>query len=145
MNIEVTDLRKGDRFVATDSIAGTFGPTEILVLDLSLGGAKVSHPQPVRIGTRARLTFKRGDVAASVQGHVVWSHLSRTGNGMAYHSGIQLEGVEAHYALAINSLIRAAILQKDVGSLERKRERLLEREQARKTLSRPIPTAGTIE
>jgi hypothetical protein len=141
MTIEVIDLRKGDRFIATEPISGTFGPAEIVILDLSLGGAKLSHPLPLRIGTRGRIAYKRGDIVVSTPAHVVWSHLARTDQGMVYQSGIKLDDTDPHYAMAINSLLRAGLLRKDVGSLERKRERLLEREQLRKTLSKPIPTA----
>ena len=55
MTIEIIELRKGDRFVATEQIPGTFGPAEVIVIDLSLGGAKFSHPQPLRIGPDGRL------------------------------------------------------------------------------------------
>jgi hypothetical protein len=146
----IDDQRKGDRFVATEKIQGTFsgtwGSADVIIIDLSLGGAKLSHPQPIRIGTRARLTFKRGDIAASAQGQVVWSHLSKAGTGMSYVSGIRLDGVEPPYALAINQLLRAGALQKDVGSLERKQQLLNERELTRKTTqSRPIPSGGGVE
>lgn len=145
MTIEVIDLRKGDRFIATEPISGTFGPAEIVIIDLSLGGAKLSHPQPLRIGTRGRIAFKRGDITVSTSAHVVWSHLSRSDKGMVYQSGMKLDETDPHYAMAINSLLRAGLLRKDVDSMERKRERLLEREQIRKTLSKPIPTSSGVE
>lgn len=143
--IEVTDLRRADRFVAVEPISGTFGPAEIVVLDLSLGGAKISHQLPIRIGTRAKISFKRGDVMATVQGVVVWSHLAPGKGGMSYQSGLKLDNVEPQYALAINTLLRANVLRKDTGSLDRKRERLIAREMQRKTLSRQIPTSGGVE
>jgi len=145
MTIEVTELRRADRFVAVEPIVGTFGPAEIIVLDLSLGGVKISHPQPIRIGTRAKIMFKRGDATATVQAHVVWSHLSPGKGGMAYQSGLKLESVDPQYALAINTLLRAQVLRKDTGGLDRKRERLIARELQRKTLTRSIPTSGGVE
>jgi hypothetical protein len=145
MTTDVIDLRKGDRFAAIEPIGGTFGPTDIVVLDLSIAGAKISHPQPLRIGTRAKLSFKRGDVTASLTAHVVWSHLSPGAAGMVYHSGLKLDAVDPQYAMAVNSLIRAGLLRKDANSLDRKRERMAERELARKTLSRVIPTSTGVE
>ena len=145
MTIEIIELRKGDRFLATEQISGTYGPAEIVVIDLSLGGAKLSHPQPLRIGTRGKLTFKRGDVTASVQGIVVWSHLSRAGSGMSYISGLKLDAVEPQYAMAINSLLRAGVLRKDSESMEKKRERMLEREQKRDSQKRVIPSSGGMQ
>jgi hypothetical protein len=146
MTIEIIELRKGDRFLATEPVTGTFGPVEVVIVDLSLGGAQLSHPQPLRIGTRGKLSFKRGDITATVPAHVVWSHLSRTAGGMSYVSGLQLDAVEPQYGLALNSLLRAGVLRKDSESLDRKKERMLEREQQRKSqMPRMIPTAGGVE
>jgi len=145
MTIEIIELRKGDRFLATESIPGTFGPADVVVIDLSLGGAKLSHPQPLRIGTRGKLAFKRGDVSASVQAVVVWSHLSHAGGGMSYVSGLKLEGVEPQYAMAVNSLLRGGVLRKDSESMEKKRERMIEREQLRNSQKRVVPTSGGMQ
>jgi hypothetical protein len=146
MTIEIIELRKGDRFVATESLSGTFGPVDVVVVDLSLGGAQLSHPQPLRIGTRGKLTFRRGDISATVQAHVVWSHLSKTSGGMSYVSGLQLDSVEPQYGMALNSLLRAGVLRKDGESLIRKKQRMQEREALRKSQQpRVIPTAGGVE
>lgn len=145
MTIEIIELRKGDRFPAAEPLSGTFGPLEIAVVDISLGGAQISHPQPLRIGTRARLTFKRGDIAATIEAHVVWSHLARTGGRMSYVSGLKVDAADPQYAMAINALLRAGVLRKDSGSLDKKRERMLEREQLRKSQQRVIPTSSGME
>lgn len=145
MTIEIIELRKGERFPATERVDGTFGPAEIGIVDLSLGGAQISHPQPLRIGTRGKLTFKRGDIEASIVAHVVWSHLSRTAGGMSYVSGVKVDAADPHYAMAINALLRAGALRKDGSSLDKKRERFLEREQQRKSQQRVVPTSGGME
>jgi hypothetical protein len=145
MTIEIIELRKGDRFLATEQIPGTFGPAEVIVIDLSLGGAKLSHPQPLRIGTHAKLVFKRGDITASAQAVVVWSHLARATGGLSYISGLKLEAVEPQYAMALNALLRAGVLRKEVDSLEKKKERLIEREELRKSQKRVIPTSSGME
>jgi hypothetical protein len=146
MTIEIIELRKGDRFLTTEPVTGTFGPVEVAIVDLSLGGAQLSHPQPLRIGTRGKLSFKRGDITATVAAHVVWSHLSKTAGGMSYVSGLQLDAAEPQYGMALNSLLRAGVLRKDGDSLTKKKERMLEREQQRKSqMPRIIPTAGGVE
>jgi PilZ domain len=145
MTIEIIELRKGDRFLATEQIHGTFGPAEVIVIDLSLGGAKLSHPQPLRIGTHAKLVFKRGDITASAPAVVVWSHLARAAGGMSYISGLKLEAVEPQYAMALNALLRAGVLRKEVDSLDKKKDLLLEREQLRKSQKRIIPTSSGME
>lgn len=146
MTIEIIELRKGDRFRTTEAVTGTFGPVDVVIVDLSLGGAQLSHPLPLRIGTRGKLSFKRGDVSATVTARVVWSHLAPTKGGMAYVSGLQLDAVEAPYALAINQLLRGGVLRKDSESLARKADRMREREELRKSQKpRVIPTAGGVE
>jgi hypothetical protein len=145
MTIEIVELRRGDRFRVTETLSGTFGAAEVVFLDLSLGGAQLSHPQPLRIGTGAKLSFRLRDVSATVTAHVVWSHLSRTKGGMAYVSGVKLDAVDPQYAMALNSLLRAGVLTKDADSLDRKRERMIERETLRKTQQRVIPTSGGVE
>ena len=145
MTIEIIELRKGDRFLATEQIHGTFGPAEVIVIDLSLGGAKFSHPQPLRIGTHAKLTFKIGDISASAQGVVIWSHLARATGGMSYVSGVKLESVEPQYGMALNALLRAGVLRKEIDSLEKKKERMIEREELRKSQRRVIPTSSGME
>jgi len=146
MTIEIIELRKGDRFRTTEPVSGTFGPVEVIIVDLSLGGAQLSHPQPLRIGTRGKLCFKSGDITATVQAHVVWSHLSTTSGGMSYVSGLQLDTVDPQYGMALNSLLRAGVLRKDSESMDKKKERMIEREAQRKSqMPRVIPTAGGVE
>lgn len=145
MTTEVVELRKGDRFLAVEPIIGSFGPGEVAVIDLSLSGAQISHPQPLRIGTRGKFWFKRGEVTATVPAHVVWSHLSKTASGMVYQSGLKLEAADPQYAMAINTFVRSGILRKDAESLDRKRQRMLEREATRKAQVRIIPSSGGME
>jgi hypothetical protein len=142
MTSEVADLRKGDRFEVVEPVTGSFGPAEIAVLNLSLRGAQISHPQPLRIGTRGKLWFKRGDVTVTIQATVVWSHLLRSTSGtMAYRTGVRLDSVDAPYALAINTMMRNGIIRQDVDSMNKKRARLAEREEQRKSQLRIVPSS----
>jgi len=140
MTSEVVDLRTGDRFTVAEPITGTFGAAEVAVLNLGLGGVQLSHPHPLRIGTRARLWFKRGDVTAAITATIVLSHLASTSAGMTYRSGAKLDEADPAWALAINSLIRGGALQHDTESLQRKQQRMREREEARRSQVRILPT-----
>ena len=142
MTSEVADLRKGDRFNVVEPVTGSFGPAEIAVLNISLRGVQISHPQPLRIGTRGKLWFKRGDVQVSIQAVVVWSHLVRSTSGtMAYRTGLRLDAVDAPYALAMNTMMRTGIIRQDTDSMDRKRAQLAEREERRKSQVRMIPSS----
>lgn len=135
----VEELRKADRFTALDVIAGTFGSAEATVVNLSIGGAQIEHALPIRIGTVARLSFRRADVSASIQGRVLWSHVIPGGGGkLIYRTGLKIDTVEPQYAMAINSLIRAGVLRQDVDSMDRKRAREIERDLKKKSGPKPI-------
>lgn|SRR5690348_7480255 len=133
MNEEVIDLRKGDRFHVAEPIGGSFSAIDVSVINVSVTGAQIMHAQPIRIGTRSRLAFRHGEVTVSVMVQVVWSHLWQTPDGHAYRSGVRLDAPDVQYAAAVHDLIRHGVLQRDTESLERKRQREMERELRRKS------------
>ncbi|HEX9982443.1 MAG TPA: hypothetical protein VGF69_04195 [Thermoanaerobaculia bacterium] len=122
----VQELRRAERFIVIDTLAGSFGATEIRLVDIGAQGVQIAHAQPLRLGTRARLWFRRADVTVATHATVVWSRLSKSGG---YQSGLRLEANGVGHAL--ESLTALGTLRRDAGSLERKRERLLEKQQAR--------------
>ena len=124
---EVTEVRKSERFDVVEAFDGSFGGVEVSFVNLSLGGAQLVHTQPLRIGTRGRLAFRRGEVSSAIHGTVVWSHMVPTPQGLRYKSGLQLDPGEVQYATALHTLLRANVLARDTGSLERKKEREAER------------------
>ena len=144
MSTDVVDLRKGDRFQVVEPITGSFGAAEIAILNLSGTGAQISHAQPLRIGTRGKFWFKRGDITIAAQAHIVWSHLVTAGGAMVYRSGIRLEAPDAQFAMAINAFLRSGVIRQDLDSMEKKRARLAERELQRKSQVRNIPTSEPI-
>ncbi len=130
----VEELRSAARFSITRPIAGTFGPADVTIIDLSITGAKIEHPQALRVGTRARLAVVHGDASATVPAIVVWSHLSKSANSAGkylYVTGIRVEAFQQELAIALNALFKQGIARKDLESLEKKRIRLLERLSAR--------------
>jgi hypothetical protein len=136
----VEELRKTDRFVVIAPVAATFGSSDTLVVNFSITGVQISHPQPIRIGTVARLSFHRGEAFASVEARVIWSHAAKSPGGtLVYRTGLRIENVDAHYALALNTLLRADAVQRDRDSLERKRRRDEEREEKKKSGPKVIP------
>ena len=136
---ETNELRTSDRFGAVEPLPGGFGAASVTVLNLATRGVQIEHGQPLRLSLNGRLWFRRGDVAVSVQGRVVWSHLSKTrdANGkLLYHSGIHVPEESGDLAGAIAVLARHGVVQKDSDSLERKRATAEEKEQLRQT--RPV-------
>ncbi len=139
----IEELRKADRFVVTDPMTVTFGQADGTLLNLSIGGVQITHPQPIRIGTLGRLAFRRGDVIVTTQARVIWSHVvPSTGGKLTYRSGLRIEAADPQYAMAINSLLRAGAIRQDLDSLDRKREREHLREEKRKSGPKPLPPPG---
>jgi hypothetical protein len=144
LNIEVRELRSGERFALVETLVGSFGGVQIHVRNIAEQGAQIEHAEPLRIAMRARLWFKRGDVAVSTQGLVVWSHLSRTPNHEGkylYVSGVRIESDVDAFATAIQTLASGGLLRRDPASLEKKKERLAAREseRARNPVMKIIP------
>lgn len=133
MTEELIDLRKGDRFHVVAPIEGTFSAMPVALLNVSVHGAQLLHAQPLRIGTRAMLTFKHQDVRVSVAVNVVWSHLAQTEQGFRYKSGVRLQEPDVPYAAALNALLRSGTIALDTDSLERKRQRELDRQSRRQS------------
>ena len=134
--MEVQELRKSERFVAVERVEGSFGASDVALVDISLLGVQVAHAQPLRIGTHARLILHRGDVTISAMFRLIWSHLSREADESGtflYRSGLQVDAVETSYAAAINALFVRGVIVRDPDSLERKKARMAERERQRKS------------
>lgn len=132
MDKEVTDLRKGDRFVFTHPPSGSFGGADITVIDIGLAGAQIQHTQALRIGTIARLAFHNSDATVSTQARVIWSHFLQTPHGLVYRSGVRIQP-DTSYATAVNAFFKSGSATLDTGSLERKRQRMIEREKQRES------------
>jgi hypothetical protein len=143
MQPEIVDLRKGERFVVIEPISGSFGGSEVTITNIGPAGLQIHHPQPLRIGTRARLSFRRGDIVIDTQARVIWSHLSSTAHSsgkLLYNTGIRIEALDQQYATAVNALFRRGYLRQDPDSLERKRQRQIAREQQRNAPPGVSPT-----
>jgi len=135
---DVNELRSSDRFGAVEPLPGGFGSASVSILDLASSGVQIQHSQPLRLSLNGRLWFRHINVAVSVQGRVVWSHLSkeRDANGkLLYHSGIHVPDESSELAGAIAQLARHGIDRKDDESLDRKRATLEEKDHERS--SRP--------
>jgi PilZ domain len=131
MSSDIRDLRAIERYVVVEPLVGSFGAAAISVVDIGEQGAQIEHPQPLRLGSRARFWFRRAEVAASVPAVVIWSRLSQMPNEegrLLYHSGLRVEESADSFSSAIQALADHGIIRRDTESLDRKRRKLLERE-----------------
>lgn len=131
MSSDIRDLRTIERYVVVERLQGSFGAAGISILDIAEQGAQIEHAQPLRLGSRGRLWFKRGEVSASIHAMVIWSRLSEKPNDdgkLLYQSGVRLDEGES-FAEAIQALGEQGVIRRDTESLDRKRRKLLDREQ----------------
>ena len=131
--MDVKDLRGAERYVLVETLSGSFGAASVTLLNIGMRGVQVQHAQPLGINTKARLSFKRGDVAISMQATVMWSRLSKTPNAhgkLLYESGVAFIGNE-ELTYALRALAAHGVIKLDAESLHRKRERLLQKAQER--------------
>jgi hypothetical protein len=134
MTIELRELRAAERYVVLEQLPGSFGSASISVHDICEHGVQVLHAQPLRIGTTARLWFRRGTTVAASQATVIWSRLSQTPNAegkLLYRSGVRLASADYAFVVALQELAANGILRADASSLDRKRQLLEQREAAR--------------
>ncbi len=134
MSSDITELRATERFVATEPLHGSFGAASITIVNIGETGTQIEHPQPLRLATRARLSFKQGDDTFAAVAVLVWSHLSKRPNDkgkLLYRSGIRFEDDAADIPKILDTLLAHRVIQSDPDSLERKKQRLVEREAER--------------
>ena len=132
--MDVSELRTAERFRTAEPLPGSYGSASIALRDLSAAGAQIEHTQPLRLGSKARLWFKRGDVAVSVQAEMVWSHLSKTPNEQGkylYRSGLRVEVQDYDFGTALQTLLDRGIISPDRESLDRKRAKLVDKQAER--------------
>ena len=129
--VEVQEIRRYPRYIIVEPILGSFGSAEVMIRNLGDRGVQLQHATPLRIGTRSRLWFRSGSVTVGVQAHVIWSHLSQVPDEhgkLLYQSGCEIDE-NADYLAALQSLLAHGTIRNDSNSLERKKKRLLEKEQ----------------
>ena len=129
--MDVSDLRSNERFVASSVLPGSYGAASVTVVNLSVTGAQIEHAQPIRLGTVARFWFRRGDTSVSVQALTIWSRLSKSANAqgkLLYLSGLRLESDSNDFVIAMQMLLDRGLIIADPQTLEKKRQKSVDRE-----------------
>ncbi|MBI2214556.1 MAG: PilZ domain-containing protein [Acidobacteria bacterium] len=133
---DVADARTEDRYVAQTTLEGTFGSSEVAIVDIGEHGAQMRHPVPIKLGAIARLTFSVPTETRQVraQGTVVWSKLATKADASGkrdFFSGLRLDDSDGVIKEAIERLVSTNALRPDRNSLEKKKRMLAEKEKAR--------------
>ncbi len=85
--------RRVHRIRLSPPVLGRFGGESVVLVDVSLDGAKVEHSEPLKIGAQSTLTFEWDEGKISLRAKVVRCKLERfTGSGgeglTVFHSGL---------------------------------------------------------
>ena len=142
MEPDVRDLRSADRYIVLEKLTGSFGSASVTLIDVGEQGVQIEHAQPLRLATKGRLWFKRGEVSVSLHAFVVWSKLS----GKQYRSGLRIDEGSDEFLAAMQMLAEHRVIRKDDESLNRKRQRIEAREQEKavKPTMKYVPTESDI-
>src|SRR5436309_14285852 len=115
MEPDLKDLRGSERYRVKEPLAGRFGVADITLIDLAEVGAQVEHAQPLRLATKGRFWFKRGEVAVSLHAFVVWSRLSKTPNDQGkrvYRSGLRFDEGTDEIGSAMQMLAEQNVIER---------------------------------
>lgn len=129
---DVRDLRASPRFVVREPITGYFGGIDVAIRDMAAAGMQIEHAEPLKLSLKGKVGFKVDNTLFAVPGVVVWSKLSNAAQAqgqLLYRSGIKLEDEAQRFGNVINILMGRGRIAPDVDSLERKRRKVVEREQ----------------
>lgn len=133
---DVADARSESRYLAQVIISGTFGATDVSVIDVGDHGAQVRHPTPVKLGTIGRLAFPlpSGKGLVRVQATVVWSKLATKADAAGkrdFFTGLRLDDDDGLVKQSIEEMLHTNALRPDRTSLEKKKRMLAEKEKAK--------------
>ena len=97
--MEFARNRRVQRIHLAQPILGRLGTSQVVIVDVSLLGARVEHSAPLQAGGKARLTFVWDDEEVSAECRIVRSRLERFSVGAdgltVYHSGLEFEDMPA--------------------------------------------------
>jgi hypothetical protein len=94
-------------------LVARLGATQVVLVDISVLGARVEHHVPLIAGAHSRLTFVWKDAPITVDCRIVRSRLERFSAGSdgltVYHSGLEFDGVTREVKLQLRDMIGAFI------------------------------------
>ena len=85
--------RRVQRVRLSQPLVGRVGTLQVILIDISLRGARIEHASPLQKDTSTRIVFKWDDHTIATECRVVRSRLERFSTGpdglTAYHSGLE--------------------------------------------------------
>jgi len=105
--------RRVQRIHLPQPLVARLGASQVVVIDLSILGARVEHHTPLTAGAFTHLSFRWNDEEIAADCRIARSRLERfsTGaNGMTvYHSGLEFEEIAAETSAQLKRMIESFI------------------------------------
>lgn len=101
--------RRVQRVHLAQPLIARLGATQVVLVDLSVMGARIEHHVPLIAGAYSQLTFRWEDLTIGVECRIARSRLERFSAGpdgmTVYHSGLEFERVSPETRARIKSII----------------------------------------
>lgn len=113
--MEFPRTRRVQRVHLAHPIAARFGTAEVVIVDLSVLGARIEHRVPLPAGRRATLAFQWEEQPVAIDVRVVRSRLERFSTGAdgmtIYHSGVEIESASPQARTQLKTMIGTFIAE----------------------------------
>lgn len=107
--------RRVERVHLAQPLAARLGATQVILVDLSVMGARVEHHVPLIAGAYSQLTFRWEEMTFGIDCRIVRSRLERFSvgsDGMTiYHSGLEFESLSPDTRTRLRRLIGSFIMR----------------------------------
>lgn len=105
--------RRVQRIRLPQPLVARLGATQVILVDVSVLGARVEHTAPLLAGSHSRLSFIWDEHLIASDCRIVRSRLERFSSGSdgltVYHSGLEFENMDAPTRTALKRLIEEFI------------------------------------
>ena len=107
--MEFTRNRRVQRVHLAQPVTARLGTAAVVLVDISILGARVEQHMPLQAGARSRLTFEWDEEEISTDCRIVRSRLERFSVGAdgltVYHSGLEFEDMDGDTKVRLKNLI----------------------------------------
>jgi hypothetical protein len=107
--------RRVERVHLAQPLMARLGSTQVILVDLSVLGARVEHHVPLIAGAYSQLTFRWEDMPLGIDCRIVRSRLERFSAGAdgmtIYHSGLEFENVPAETRARVKRMLAGFIMR----------------------------------
>jgi hypothetical protein len=101
--------RRVQRVRLSQPLVGRVGTLQVILIDISLRGARIEHASPLQKDTSTRIVFRWEDHTISAECRVVRSRLERFSTGpdglTAYHSGLEFTNLTDETNAALKEML----------------------------------------